>query len=83
MDPMYHRSSRDKFLFSEWLESVRKDVECTFGILKQRFRYLRNKIQHHSVFIIEAAMKTCCMLHNMLLHFDGKYFLIHISLVHD
>jgi hypothetical protein len=83
MDPMHHRSSRNEVLFSEWLESVRKDVECTFGILKQRFRYLRNKIQHHSVFIIQAAMKTCCMLHNMLLHFDGKYFLIHMSLVHD
>ena len=23
--------------FSEWLESMRKDVECTFGIMKQRF----------------------------------------------
>jgi hypothetical protein len=27
---------------SGWLESVRKDVECTFGILKKRFKIQRN-----------------------------------------
>jgi hypothetical protein len=31
--------------FSEWIESVRKDVECAFGILKLRFRYLKNPIR--------------------------------------
>jgi hypothetical protein len=29
---------RDQLQWSEWLESMRKDVECTFGILKGRFR---------------------------------------------
>ena len=56
MDPQHYRSSRPEVMFSEWLESIRKDVECTFGILKQRFRYFRNKIQHHTVDIIEAAI---------------------------
>ena len=27
--------------FSEWLESIRKDVECTFGIMKGRFAILK------------------------------------------
>ena len=30
--------------FSEWLESMRKDVECTFGILKGRFTVLRHGV---------------------------------------
>ncbi|KAH8058120.1 Plant transposon protein [Aureococcus anophagefferens] len=29
---------------SKWLESVRKDVECTFGIMKQRHRLLRSRL---------------------------------------
>ena len=28
----------DKIRWSKWLESMRKDVECTFGILKGRWR---------------------------------------------
>ena len=27
--------------FLEWLESIQKDVECTFGIVKGRFAILR------------------------------------------
>jgi hypothetical protein len=72
MDPMYHRSSRDEFLFSELFETVRKDVECTLGIFYQGLRYLWGENPHHSVVIIEIAMKVCCMLRKMLLHFDGK-----------
>ena len=34
INPMHSRMSRDAVLWSEWMESVRKDVECTFGILK-------------------------------------------------
>jgi Plant transposon protein len=29
------------------LDSVRKDVECTFGVLKARFRILRNGMRFH------------------------------------
>ncbi len=53
------------------MESVRKDVECTFGILKGRFRFLSNKIVIQSAQCIEDAFTTCCILHNMLLKFDG------------
>ena len=34
-------------LWSRWMESVRKDVECTFGILKRRFRCLKLPVQWH------------------------------------
>jgi len=57
--------------WSETLESVRKDVECTFGILKARFRLLSQPVNFHSASTLTAAMKTACTIHNMLLAWDG------------
>ena len=47
-------------------EALRKDEECTYGILKSRFRLLRDLSD------IEAAFKICCILHNMILVYDGR-----------
>ena len=57
--------------WSAKLESVRKDIEGVFGILKKRFRFLKNfnNLKHQSD--IDNAFVTCCMLHNMLLEYDG------------
>ena len=57
--------------WSEWIESMRKDVECTFGILKGRFRILKAGIRCHGVKIADEIWKTCCAMHNMLLEIDG------------
>ena len=75
-DPDKFRMTRDAVLWGEWVESVRKDVECFFGILKQRFRWLRNGICYHNSETLQAAFRTCCALHNMILLFDmgsGKF----------
>ncbi len=53
------------------VESVRKDVECCFGSIKQRFRILKNPIEYHTKDSIDNVFFTCCILHNMLLQFDG------------
>ena len=71
MDPWHDATGLRETHWSEFLESVRKDVECTFGILKRRFRWLKNAIQYHSEETLEAAIKTCAILHNMLLAYDG------------
>ena len=57
--------------WSKNLESVRKDTEGVFGILKIRFRFLKNFncLRHQSS--IDDAFTTCCILHNMLLRSDG------------
>ena len=52
------------------MESVRKDVECTFGILKIRFQILKNGIEYHHEDTVEQIFKTSCILHNMILDFD-------------
>jgi hypothetical protein len=46
-------------------------VECTFGILKGRFRILRNALLFQTQAQIDNVFNTCCMLHNILLTFDG------------
>ena len=39
--PFKNTNLRDEIRWSEWLESMRKDVECAFGIMKGRFRILK------------------------------------------
>ena len=57
--------------WSAKVESVRKDIEGVFGILKARFKFLKNfnSLKHHSS--IDNAFVTCCILRNMLLESDG------------
>ena len=50
---------------------MRKDVECTFGILKGRWRCLKYGLRLHSLMKSDSIWKTCCALHNMLLDVDG------------
>jgi hypothetical protein len=57
--------------FSNWLESIRKDVECTFGILKGRWRILKSGIRLNGIESADKIWKTCCALHNLLLDVDG------------
>ena len=52
--------------FSTNLESVRKDVECTFGILKKRWRVLNNGFYYRDINTCEKIFVTCCCLNNFL-----------------
>jgi hypothetical protein len=70
--PPYKQSEFcNEICFSEWLESMRKDVECTFGILKGRWRILKAGIRVHGLEAGDNIWLTCCALHNMLLDHDG------------
>jgi hypothetical protein len=53
--------------FSSNLESVRKDVECTFGIMKKQWRILHNGFHYHNIRKCEKIFVTCCCLHNFLI----------------
>ena len=35
--PMKHLVTYEEIRFSEWIESMRKDITCTFGVMKDRF----------------------------------------------
>ena len=71
INPFGSRWLPSEVYWSEWLESVRKDVECCFGILKARFRILKHPILLQSQSVIDNVFHTCCMIHNILLNFDG------------
>ena len=44
MDPSHKDYDHYTVMWAELLESIRKDVECVFGILKQYLRWLCNKV---------------------------------------
>jgi hypothetical protein len=69
--PLKHSVEHEVNEFCAMLESIRKDVECFFGILKIRFRFIDGKIEIHLFEDIDNVMYTCCILHNMLLKHDG------------
>ncbi|CAN0439876.1 unnamed protein product, partial [Pylaiella littoralis] len=57
--------------WSKRFESVRKDIECFFGRLKGRFRLFKTGVLFNSREKIDNAWFTACIIHNMLLQFDG------------
>jgi hypothetical protein len=69
INPMHDRFTKWEVFWSEWVESCRKDVECFFSIVKSQWRWLRNKVEYYDALIIEHAMHTACILHNMLLEY--------------
>jgi hypothetical protein len=69
--PIKHTPDMDEIRWSEFAESIRKDVECSFGILKKRFQLLKNGINWHNKTDIDHAVFSCVILHNMLHEFDG------------
>ena len=68
-DPITYQDLR----WSKWLESMRKDVECVFGMLKGRFRLLKTGIRLHSLKSADQIWLTCCAMHNYLLEADGLH----------
>jgi hypothetical protein len=68
---MKHTSKHKEAMWSNWVESVRKDVECVFGILKGRFRCLKLPLFYQEKAAIGSIFFTCCILHNILLNVDG------------
>jgi hypothetical protein len=69
--PFKHSVDQREIRWSQWLEAVRKDVECTFGILKGRWRILKAGVYLRSAHAMDSVWRTCCALHNWLLETDG------------
>jgi len=69
--PFKYCNERKELCWSQWMESMRKDVECTFGILKKRFTILEKGVHARDIGVADKVWKTRCGLHNMLLEWDG------------
>jgi hypothetical protein len=78
--PMFSKSikgatDRNVRKFSKLQESVRKDVECLFGVLQSRFEILRREIRCWELDDIISIANTCMILHNMIvrMHMNGDF----------
>ena len=71
VDPALTDYEYHTVVWAEWLESVRKDVERLFGVLKQRFRWLSHSVEYHDIKIIGIVVQVASILHNRLLKYDN------------
>jgi hypothetical protein len=69
--PLLMTNKIDKTRWSKWIESMRKDVKCIFGILIGRWRILKSRVRNSSVDKVHKVWFTSCALHNWLLEVDG------------
>jgi len=69
--PFKHAHTEDALMWAKRMESVRKDSECTFGTMKNRFRVLRLPFLCNNLERVDTTFRACATLHNMLLHYDG------------
>jgi hypothetical protein len=53
------------------LESTRKDIELTFGSIEQIFEWLVNPLKIQEAHRIEQLFYACCVLHNIILDYNG------------
>ena len=64
-----------EYKFTDWVASVRKDVESFFGILKKRFVFFKNPITLQSIEDIDNAFYTACINHLSYEIFHLSFFL--------
>ena len=68
MEPTKGGSSKpEERAWSKMVESLRKDVECTFGIVKQVFGILKYGYRGNKGPVLDQVFKTCAALYNMKL----------------
>jgi hypothetical protein len=72
--PYSHRNlSTAKHIFNYRLTGASRMVECTFGILCNKWRVFHRAIDLHPDFA-DIVVKACCVLHNYVRARDGIRF---------
>lgn len=64
---------REKRIYNYRLTRARRYIECTFGILSNKFKIF-NRPLNVSVDFSVAIVKACCVLHNFIRERDGYNF---------
>ncbi len=62
------KTSNSRAEIRSWLESLRKDVECTFGILKGRWRILKTGICIHGTDAPDKGFHVLCLAQQVVGH---------------
>jgi len=66
-----HPTGEKRIRFSKAQEAARKDVERAFGILKKRWKILKEPARPMEETPIRKMMYACIILHNMILKDEG------------
>lgn len=72
VSPTTYSDNQELHQFSEMLESLRKDVECVFGILKQKFAILKTGFRVSSTEVMNNVFLTCCSIYMWRKNFEGR-----------
>ena len=64
MEPSKRPADENDYNWTEMLESLRKDVECLFGELKQEFAILKYGSRFNDLSLMDNIFLTCCAIHN-------------------
>lgn len=63
----------NKSIFNYRLTRARRYIECTFGILSNKWRILHRRLDVNVDFAVDIV-KCCCILHNFVRDHDGFEF---------
>ena len=66
-------STRMQKMFASAQEAKRKDIERAFGILQARFHILTVPCRLWNRFAMKQVMKTCVILHNLIIDYEIKH----------
>jgi hypothetical protein len=75
--------SEEEFLFRRVIESLRKDIERAFGVLKQRFLMLKTGFTTQSFQVMDDIFLTCVALHNFVLTEEHTFVIDSVDLVEE
>jgi hypothetical protein len=67
-------------LFAERQESCRKGVECAFGVLQARWKILHNPARLWKQSDMNAILRACIILHNMIVEDEKE---VDLSTIHN
>jgi len=61
-------------VFNYRLSRGRKTIECTFGMMTEKFQVLSTAIRCHDVGKVNDIIKSCCILHNFVRKREGTQY---------
>lgn len=64
--------TEDKEQFNTYLSCARKTIECAFGILRAKWRFLGTALEIPSIQKVCLLVHTACVLHNIVRVKDGS-----------
>ncbi|XP_059654261.1 uncharacterized protein LOC132300976 [Cornus florida] len=83
MQTIPHPTTVKEKLFANKQEVVRKDIEWAFGVLQMRWAITHQPVLYWNTKDLNKIMRTCIILHNMIIEDEGEHILQWTPLTDD